>query len=402
MTGTAPDSMPNSGRLKAALDDLVRFDTQNPPGREREAAGLVLAELQAMGCRAEAVEFEPGRVNVAGIFENGPGPTFAFNTHLDVVPAGDGWTSDPFRLREEGARLFARGACDAKGPLVAMLEAMRRLIAGRAGWSGTLIGVFVADEETQSRGAKAYRETAPAIDYCVIGEPTSLTTVTAHKGSLRPIVQVRGATAHSGIPDAGVNAILKSMPLLRLIEAEHGRLKSGPSHPLVGHPSLTVTRANGGHADNIVPDSCTFGLDRRMVPGEDEAAVRRSLEALVDRAAGEAGTAMEIVEWKPTTGPATETDAGHPIVGAAQHACHHHNGRETPLSGFLGGCDLVHFRAIGAQGVVIGPGSIDVAHKPDEFVPEEELVRAVLIYEDVARHMLRGAGPFPASLGSGT
>jgi acetylornithine deacetylase/succinyl-diaminopimelate desuccinylase len=383
---------PDESALKTRLDRLVAINTENPPGREAEAARLILTELQAMGCRAEAVDVLPGRSNVIAIFENGPGPTFAFNTHIDVVPAGDGWTSDPFRLRQAGGQLFGRGSCDAKGPLVAMLDAMQALIADRAGWSGTLIGAFVADEEASSLGAKAYVKTAPEIDYCVIGEPTSCTTVTAHKGSMRPLVQVRGRTAHSGMPDLGINAILKAAPLLRLIDAHHDDLRAR-RHDLVGTASLTVTRASGGHADNVVPDTCEFLLDRRMIPGESEAQARREIEHLVEQAARDSGTVMEIVEYRPTTGGATETDAAHPVVEAAQGACRHHNGAATPLSGFEGGCDLVHFRSIGAQGVVVGPGSLSVAHQPDEFVPADELVRAALIYRDIAARMLGGGDP---------
>ncbi len=377
--------------IKTRLEQLVAFDTQNPPGRELEAAQFILADLQAMGCRAEAVDIMPGRTNVVGIFENGPGPTFAFNTHIDVVPVGTGWSSDPLRLREEAGLLYGRGSCDAKGPLTAMLEAMRHLIAARDGWSGTLMGIFVADEEASSQGAKAYVKTAPAIDYCMVGEPTSCTTVTAHKGSLRPVVRVRGKTAHSGMPDLGVNAILKSTRLLELIVEEHARVKA-KTHNLVGQASLTVTRALGGHADNVVPEACEFLLDRRMVPGEDEEQVKKDLADLVERAARESGVEAEIVEFRPTTGGPTETAADHPVVTASQAACSHNNGAATPLGGFQGGCDLVHFRTVGANGVVLGPGSLTVAHQPNEFVPIDELMRSVFIYRDVARSMLGGGG----------
>ncbi|MEM7222962.1 MAG: M20 family metallopeptidase [Pseudomonadota bacterium] len=383
----------DQGRLISTLERLVAFDTQNPPGREVEAARFILDELLALGCRAEAVDILPGRTNVIGIFDNGPGPVFAFNTHIDVVPAGAGWDSDPFRLREADGLLYGRGACDAKGPLVAMLEAMRLLVETRAQWSGTLLGVFVADEEPASLGAKAYVKDAPAIDTCMIGEPTSNTTVTAHKGSLRPLVRVHGKTAHSGMPDLGVNAILKSATLLNLIVEEHARVKA-KTHNLVGQASLTVTRALGGHADNVVPEQCEFLLDRRMVPGEDEDQVKKDLADLVERAARESGVAAEIVEFRPTTGGATETAPDHPVVTASQAACGHHNGAASPLTGFQGGCDLVHFRSVGANGVVLGPGSLAVAHQPNEFVPIEELLRSVLIYRDVAQSML-GEGKRP-------
>lgn len=383
----------DEGHTKQILERLVGFDTQNPPGRETECAHYILKHLLDMGCRAECIDVGEGRTNVAGVFENGPGPTFAFNTHIDVVPAGDGWASDPFRLREDAGNLYGRGSCDAKGPLTAMLEAMRMLIATRDNWSGTLLGVFVSDEEVGSIGAREYVKSADAVDFCAVGEPTSCTTVTAHKGSVRPIVRVHGKSAHSGMPDLGVNAILKSAPLLNRIVAEHERVKA-KTHNLVGHASLTVVRAKGGVADNVVPEFCDFVLDRRMVPGEDEEQVLRDLTTLVEQAATDAGTSAEIIGFNPTTGPATETSADHPIVAAAQNACHHHNGAPTPLTGFQGGCDLVHFRKLGAAGVVIGAGSLTVAHQPDEFVPIDELMRSVLIYRDLAQTML-GDGKSP-------
>jgi succinyl-diaminopimelate desuccinylase len=380
-------------RMIDGLARLVAFDTQNPPGRELEAAQWLKSAMAGMGLAVDTTDIMPGRTNVVGVLANGPGPTFAFNTHIDVVPAGSGWTSDPFVLRESGGRLYGRGACDAKGPMTAMLEAMHWLAHNHSRWSGTLLGVFVADEEASSRGAKAYAATRPRIDACMIGEPTSCTTYSAHKGSLRPLVRVHGRTAHSGMPDLGVNAIIKSVSLLRAVAAEHQRIKAA-RHPLVGSPSLTITRASAGFADNVVPDCCELLLDRRMIPGEDEEAVKGQIATLVANAATEAGTAMEIAKFRPTTGGATETDSFQPIVLASQAACRHHHGHATPLSGFQGGCDLVHFRSVGAQGVVLGPGALDVAHKPDEYVPIADLAMAAAIYRDVALAML-GGGRIP-------
>ncbi|MFT5111976.1 MAG: succinyl-diaminopimelate desuccinylase [Parasphingorhabdus sp.] len=95
----------NQSRIKQVLEDLVGFDTQNPPGREVEAAHYIHTELHSMGCRVESLDFLPGRTNVVGVFENGPGPVFAYNTHIDVVPAGDVWNTNPFKLKEK-ARQF--------------------------------------------------------------------------------------------------------------------------------------------------------------------------------------------------------------------------------------------------------------------------------------------------------
>ena len=379
---------PELAVLITDLEQIVAINTENPSGHEAEAAGWVVSRMRDMGCDTTIVEVLPGRPNAIGVFKNGPGPVFAFNTHMDVVPAGDGWTSDPFRLRREGGLLYGRGSNDAKGPLICMLEAMAQMIQGRENWSGTLMGVFVADEEVASAGARHYVKTAPKIDFCVVGEPTSCTTVAAHKGSMRPIVHVKGKTAHSGTPDLGVNAIIESAPLFAEVGREHERIKAR-QHPLVGNPSLTITRGNGGHADNVVPDLFEVMLDRRMIPGEDEDVVKGEIAELVARAAQASGAEMEIVDFKPTTGGPTETALDHPTVNAAQRACLKHHGHETPITGFQGGCDLVHFRQAGAHGVVLGPGDLAVAHKPDEFVPEGELVMAAQIYRDIAFDLLK-------------
>lgn len=378
----------DAARMSRELADLVAIRSENPPGREIEVAHYIRAQLAPLGFEIALDEYKPGRVNVEAKLVNGPGPVFAFNTHMDVVPAGEGWTSDPFVLREADGRLFGRGACDCKGPLAAMLEAVRLLAADRVSWSGTLLAVFVADEEIASEGAKLYASRKPTIDFAVVGEPTSNTVYSAHKGSLRPLVRVHGVPAHSGSPHLGENAILRAGELLALIGETHENDVRRRTHPLVGGASLTVTRIQGGHADNVLPGACDLLLDRRLVPGEDEDAVKADIAALLARAHERFGLRAEILEWKPTTGGATETAPDRPIVQASLAACRAHGVAKAGPFGFQGACDLVHFRSTGAEGVVIGPGSLAVAHKADEFVPLDEFVTSALIYRDVAKAML--------------
>lgn len=382
-------SSPDISRMKRDLAALVAINTENPPGREREAAELISQWLQEAGFDLTLSEYASGRTNVIARLENGAGPCFAFNTHIDVVPAGSGWQQDPFTLTERDGKLFGRGACDAKGPLVAMIEAMRMLASQPENWSGTLMGIFVADEEVASEGAKFYVREAPAkIDFAVIGEPTSNTTYSAHKGSLRPLVRVHGVTAHSGTPELGENAIFRAAQLLGLVEQQHEHSVRCRCHPLVGSASLTVTRISGGHADNVLPDSCELLLDRRMVPGEDEEQVKQELRDLLTLAEEKFGVRSEIVTFKPTTGGATETAIDEAIVQAGLAACRAQGLEDPGPFGFQGGCDLVHFRSLGTKGIVIGPGSLSVAHKPDEFVPVDEFIAASDIYRDVALKMM--------------
>jgi acetylornithine deacetylase/succinyl-diaminopimelate desuccinylase family protein len=372
--------------VAGTLARLVAVDTQNPGPGEALCAPFVAERLAALGAEVTLDGFAAGRPNVIGRIANGPGPVFAFNTHMDVVPAGEGWSGDAFTLRERDGNLIGRGACDAKGALAAMLHAIEALAADRAAWSGTLLGVFVADEEVSSRGAKHLAASRPQIDLVVVGEPSGNAPIIAHKGSLRPRVVVRGRTAHSGTPDLGVNAILQAGRLLPRIAALHARLRD-TVHPLVGSPSLTVTRAEAGIADNVVPDRCTLLLDRRLVPGETEQDALAAIAAMLAEAADD-GIAAAIEALVPTTGGPAETRPDHPIVAAALAAATRHGVIDPRPMGFQGACDFVHFRNIGAEGVVLGPGDLAVAHKPDEFVPRAALEAAVGIYADIARAML--------------
>jgi len=379
---------PDPGRMKTDLARLVGLNTENPPGGEHAAAELVGGLLREAGFDVALDSYAPGRTNVVARMTRGDGPCLAFNTHMDVVPAGDGWTLPPFQLTERDGRLYGRGACDAKGPLIAMVEALRMLADSADSWRGTLLGVFVADEEVASEGARHFAAGRPAIDYVVVGEPTENGTIIAHKGSLRPLVRVHGVAAHSGTPDLGDNAVYRAAGLVGLVERLHRDVVSRLSHPLVGNASLTITRMNAGIGDNIVPAHCDLLLDRRMIPGEDEEVVKAEIAALLDEARQRFGVRAEILAFKPTTGGAAETPADHPIVAASLEAGRRHGARAEAPGGFTGACDLVHFRGIGAYGSVLGPGSLAVAHKPDEFVPVDEFVAASLIYRDIATRML--------------
>src|SRR5581483_801183 len=169
--------MPGDAGLFALLERLVAFDTQNPPGGEIDAAAFLTATLHEIGFVTEVQSVGEGRANAVALLANGPGPTLAFNSHIDTVPVGSGWRSDPFALSEREGRLHGRGACDAKGSIAAMVEAARLLAGRRDTWSGTLLLAFVADEEIDGAGSKALtraaQERGMAIDAVIIGEPTA-------------------------------------------------------------------------------------------------------------------------------------------------------------------------------------------------------------------------------------
>jgi acetylornithine deacetylase/succinyl-diaminopimelate desuccinylase-like protein len=306
---------------------------------------------------------------------------------MDTVQVGGGWTSDPFRLTERDGRLFARGACDAKGAITAMVEAGRLLSAQRDGWCGTLLLAFVADEEINGGGSRALVKQQPKADLVVVGEPTNNAVCAAHKGCLRPLIRIKGRAAHSGRPELGVNAILAAGQLISLFDERDRELRN-LNHPLVGHASLTVTRVVGGIGDNIVPDNCEMMLDRRLLPGEDLDDALSNLHAILDRAKRDYRVEAEVAAIRTRAGPA-ETPVADPLVVEAVAVSRRHGVTFPQPAGLTGGCDLVHFRDTGSVGIVLGPGSLDVAHQPDEFVPRDDLVRAALIYRDIAAAMMQ-------------
>jgi acetylornithine deacetylase/succinyl-diaminopimelate desuccinylase len=369
------------------LETFVAINTENPPGQEVHGADFLATELDTIGLAIERSEPIPGRANVVGRFSNGVGPVFALNSHIDTVPAGDGWTFDPYRLTRKGNDLFGRGSCDAKGPIIAMLEAARMLIAMRKEWQGELVLIFVFDEEVQSLGAKEYIKSAPRVDYAIVGEPTSNVVYTAHRGSLRVVVRVKGEMAHSSTPELGINPIFRAAGLLRILEEHHEHKLRFRHHPLVGTPTLTVTKINSGIAETTIPPYCDLLIDRRMVPGESRDEVIEEIQVLLRQAEHDLGVRSKIIEFKPTTGPASETPVDHPIVTSALKIAGVYNGA-AGAKGFTGGCDLVHFRSLGANGVILGPGSLQVAHKPDEFVPLQQFVDSAAIYRDIVIDML--------------
>jgi succinyl-diaminopimelate desuccinylase len=378
---------PDEASLVDLLERLVAIDTQNPPGREAEAAALLASGLGDIGFAAEVRPVAEGRANVVARLGNGGGPCFAFNSHMDTVPVGGGWTGDPLRLTERDGRLLGRGACDAKGSIAAMVEAGRMLLAQPDAWRGSLLLAFVADEEIDGTGTKALVKQPPPIDLVIVGEPTSNAVCAAHKGCLRPLIRVAGRAAHSSRPELGANAILAACSLLRLLDERDRELRAH-RHSLVGASSLTVTRIAGGLADNIVPDNCEIVLDRRLLPGETLEGALDDLQALLARAKRDHGVEAELVRIRAMAGPA-ETPLDEPIVREAV-AISSRRGVTAPQPvGLTGGCDLVHFRETGSMGIVLGPGSLAQAHQPDEYVLKDDLIRAALIYRDIALAMMR-------------
>lgn len=374
--------------LVEALVALVRLPSQNPGDSEAAVARWIAEACRQLDLEVALPEVAPGRPNVvARLRGDRSGPVVVLNTHLDTVPASGGWTVDPFGGAVRDDRVWGLGAGDAKGQLVAMLAAMAGCAGRRRELAGEIVLTAVVDEELGSLGAREVVRGLRA-DYAIIGEPTRLRVGIAHRGSLRPRIVVHGRSAHSSTPRLGVNAIYKMRPVLEALERYCDGLDA-IQHPLVGPATGAVTLVRGGHKESAIPDRCEVVLDRRMVPGERQDAVIAEIEGLLGRLrSADPELVARIEGYLPTSGPPSETPADARLVGLAREAVREVTGALPEVYGAGFGCDMTHFRAIGAEAVILGPGDIDRAHRADEWIGIDELEQGARVYAALLRRLV--------------
>ena len=264
------------------------------------------------------------------------------------------------RLRRQGAD---RGHGRGRAP------AWRR---SAIAWRGALVLALVADEEIDGGGSRALVKQQPTADLVIVGEPTNNAVFAAHKGCLRPLIRAKGKAAHSGRPELGVNAILAAGHLMTLFDERDRELRTR-THPLVGHASLTVTRIAGGTGDNVVPDNCETGS--RSAPASWRISRRGVGRTARPADAGEARVwrraELAAVRQRPGRRNRDRRSAG---TGGGRRFPRAW-GEVSPARRTDRWLRPCAFRDAGVVGIVLGPGSLDVAHQPDEYVPTDDLVQ---------------------------
>jgi acetylornithine deacetylase len=376
-------------RLLDLARRLIAIPTENPPGNERIAAEFLADYFADNGWAVDLSDAAPGRPNVVVRIEGrAPGPHLIFDGHLDVVPAGDGWTSDPYTPVIRDGRLIGRGAADMKGGLAAMIAAAEAVQRAQLPMRGSLTLAVVADEEEGGGGTWHLVRSGLRGTWAIVPEPTELRPVVAHKGCANLRVQVRGAAAHASVPEQGVNAIDQAGALIAGFGELSGRLKHRQHH-LLGYPTLTVCTIQGGFNDYTVPDTCSLTLNRRVVPPETERDVLAEVQAvLAERERIDPAFAADVQLCSFT--PPMETDAQSPVVLALRSATREVLGSDQGVVGWSATCDasiLTHGAHVPT--VVFGPGSIARdAHRPDESVAVTELAQCARIFASTIAQLL--------------
>jgi acetylornithine deacetylase len=378
------------GEVGRILADLVAIPSVNPLHQDRVAppygeagvAAYVEDFGRSLDLRCERQEVLPGRENVLVHLDGAAAePPLLWECHMDTVPGWEG-SPDPFEPRIEEGKLFGRGACDVKGTLAAMLAALRVVARGQRPERGIILAATV-DEEHQARGVHRLAAAGLAPAAAIVGEPTRLAIVVAHKGCVRWKVATRGRSVHSSNALLGVNAIDRMVEFLADLQTEIGPALAGRASPLVGSPSLSVCTIHGGVAVNVIPDRCVVEIDRRTIPGETTQAVDAEFRALVERVRERhPGLAVE-VEPPFVADPSLGTSPDEPIVRELTRALETVVGSARVI-GVPFGTDAGKLSQAGIPSVVFGPGDIDLAHTVDEHVDLDEVARAAQVLALVA------------------
>jgi len=375
--------------IVSLLSDLVRIPSVNPRmgngTGEGEIARYLADRLRGSGLAPMITEVQPGRPNVLVTAPGKPGgPHLLFEAHTDTVPPSHG-QEEPFTPRLDGDCLYGRGACDTKASVAAMFLALQSSLPVRE--RGATVSVaFTMGEELGYEGAAHLTASGFRPDAAVVGEPTGLDVVVAHKGIARWRMITIGKAAHSSNPQEGCNAIVKMATLIRALEERLLPQLSQRTHPLLGAPTLSVGRIEGGLQVNVVPDRCTIELDRRLLPAETWATVRSELEALLAPLRAQDPDLQVVIEEPYQHFRSMETARDAPIVRMAQEAVRRVDGQH-PVRGVAFGTDAAELSAAGVPCVVLGPGHITQAHTSAEYVEIQQVLKAAGIY----REMMLGA-----------
>ena len=360
------------------LEALVGFDTTSSKSN-LALIGWVESYLDRLGVAHERIPDRAGiKSNLMATIGRREVPGYILSGHTDVVPVdGQLWSNDPFHLTQRDGRLYGRGTCDMKGFVACCLAAVPDMLAQPLKQPIHL--AFSYDEEVGCIGVRdiiSQLKVAPVKPLaCFVGEPTTMQVVIGHKGKRSVRGSVRGHTVHSSLAPKGVNAVEYAARVIVKVRDISDRLaRSGARDPLYDVPHSTghTGFVHGGTALNIVPDVCSFEFEFRSIAQDNPDAwvaevmayARDVLEPEMKAVASEAGILLEM----RSSFPGLDTPPGTEIVSLAK-ACAGRNDHSKVAFGTEAG----GFSEGGIPSVVVGPGSIDQAHKADEFIAISEI-----------------------------
>ena len=386
---TSPSVRPETLTM---IERLIGFDTTS------RASNLGLIEwardyLKTCGVGSRLTYDDAGnKANLFATVERGNKPGIVLSGHTDVVPVdGQNWASDPFRATLRGDRLYGRGACDMKSYLAVVLAMAPRFAA--ANLKAPIHFALSYDEEVGCIGARGLLEDLARNNIrpagAIIGEPTRMQPVIAHKGKRAYMCCVRGKEAHSALTPQGVNAIEYAARIITYIRHTAERLQACEPRDFgfdVPFTTLQTGVISGGTASNIVPRECMFDFEFRYLPGADPDALEREIRDYAERV-----VLPEMQRTDPNTGISIETKSDNPGLSMSEKdeitrlAQALSRNPSTAKVAYLTEGGL--FQQAGIPAIICGPGSIEQAHKPDEYVTLEQVALCESFMERLLEQM---------------
>ena len=381
--------------IKEMLGTLVSTPSISCTSEAQDQSNLAVIDhlatwLEDLGGTVERMPLpdNPAKANLIATFgpreEGGEGEEgkkaegLALSGHTDTVPCDEGrWSRDPFVLAESEERLYGLGACDMKGFFPLALAALARMADTR--FVRPLTFVATSDEESSMAGARYLAESGrPRARAAVIGEPTGLRPIHAHKGFMMLSIKLRGSSGHSSNPDLGNNALDAMHAVMGELIAYRGELATAFRNPAfeVPTPTLNLGCLHAGDNPNRICEGAELQIDLRLIPGMDHGEVRAEIDGRLGDIAAERNIGIDIGPVFPPVA-SYETPADGKLVRTLEQL----SGRPSGSVAF--GTEAPFFQALGMETVIFGPGSIDQAHQPDEYLATSNIRPAVDILTEL-------------------
>ena len=363
--------MINKKRLIKLTQELIRINSENPPGKEAKIGAFIKSAMRKAGLKViKTYTFASGRPNIIGILKGkGSKGALLLSPHIDTVPAGKNWKHNPFGASLEGDKLFGRGATDCKGNLAVCLEVINSLIEDKTKLNRDLIIAATVDEETGSKEGmiKLLGKKILNPDFALILDSDDFDCIVAQKGLIHFKVKLFGKKAHGAYPQRGINAIERGAEVI--LELKNFKFDFEP-HPYLKAPTVNIGKICGGEKVNIVADFCEFEVDVRFLPGMDAREILRQVKKIVRAKIKKFSIDVDSIQQP------YEISKDNPLV-----ACLLDADRKFSLHGSEGATVITFFKKFNIPAVATGFGQGGCAHIADEYVKISSLFRGAQALE---------------------
>ncbi len=379
--------MIDANAFKKQLHELIRRPSISCASPDWDQGNqdviLYLAEMfggLGFSCEIQPVDEEKGKYNLIACLGHGPGG-LVLSGHSDTVPYDEsGWQKDPFTVTDADNRFYGLGTCDMKGFFAVIAATVQSMDLSRI--QRPLVVLATADEESSMSGARALADSGRQFGRAaVIGEPTSLRPIRMHKGILMEVIRVTGHSGHSSNPALGVSALECMNEVMGELLHYRSRMQARWQHPGfdVNVPTLNLGHIHGGDNPNRICGHCELHFDLRPLPGMEIEMLRADIASLVQPLAEKYGARIEVDQLFEGV-PSFETPASAELVALSEKL----TGFQAESVAFA--TEAPFLQQLGIETIVMGPGSIDQAHQPNEFLAHEQIPQAVKLLQQLIQH----------------